>query len=334
MSSLIRVRNISRNPLRIGATGVPVVGPTGAATAVQVDLDDPNVRRDLARTFPRWVLEGPLASASTLIANGNITTVFRENFNRGSINADTAAALTTAVMTCVAVPVGGGDVVSNVSVASGATAASVPLNQWAALYTPPVASAAVSLTINATGGTFTITYNAQTTAAIAWNATPAAVQAALWLISSVTPNGVLVTGTAATATTVGVYRITFTGPNAGVVSVGAVTASGASLTGGAGTAVPAVVTNEAWAANTPKTFALAAPYTVPDDGYVIAAIGVKATTVPSLASYATALAASTVGYLSNQIRLCFTSGSALTATAPATLLLPVGQSAVPYVVLT
>ena len=49
--------------------------------------------------------------------------------------ADTAAALTTAVCTAVPVPVEYGDVISKITVIVGATAASVPVNAFAALYT-------------------------------------------------------------------------------------------------------------------------------------------------------------------------------------------------------
>lgn len=44
------------------------------------------------------------------------------------------------------------------------------------------------------GGTFTLTYNGQTTSAIAWNATAAAVQTALRALGTVGANGVTVTG--------------------------------------------------------------------------------------------------------------------------------------------
>jgi len=52
------------------------------------------------------------------------------------IDADLAAALTTQVMTCVAVPCQVGDLITNVSFTSGATAAGTPTNYWFALYDP------------------------------------------------------------------------------------------------------------------------------------------------------------------------------------------------------
>lgn len=48
---------------------------------------------------------------------------------------------------------------------------------------------------NAVGGTFTITYAGQTTAPIAYNASTATVQAALWALSNIADNDVAVTGT-------------------------------------------------------------------------------------------------------------------------------------------
>lgn len=52
----------------------------------------------------------------------------------------------------------------------------------------------ITTTGTVTGGTFTLTYSAQTTAAIAWNATAADVQAALEALSNVAPGDVIVTG--------------------------------------------------------------------------------------------------------------------------------------------
>lgn len=74
------------------------------------------------------------------------------------------------------------------------------------------------------GGTFTLTYSGQTTAAIAYNATAAAVQDALEALSNIAVGDVFVTGNAG-----GPYTIKF---RAGLGNVAAITASGAGLTGG------------------------------------------------------------------------------------------------------
>jgi hypothetical protein len=86
----------------------------------------------------------------------------------------------------------------------------------------------VTITGDPTGGTFTLTFSGQTTAAIAHNATAAAVQAALEGLSNVEPGDVTVSGSAG-----GPYTVTFaeTGQYAGT-NVSQMTASGASLTGG------------------------------------------------------------------------------------------------------
>jgi hypothetical protein len=76
-----------------------------------------------------------------------------------------------------------------------------------------------------TGGTFTLTYNSETTAAIAYNATAAAVQSALEALGNVSAGDVVVTGSAG-----GPYTLTF-GGGLGGVDVVALTAT-ASLTGG------------------------------------------------------------------------------------------------------
>jgi hypothetical protein len=52
----------------------------------------------------------------------------------------------------------------------------------------------ISITGSPTGGTFTLTLSGHTTAAIAWNASAAAVQAALELLTSVGAGNVVVTG--------------------------------------------------------------------------------------------------------------------------------------------
>ena len=92
-----------------------------------------------------------------------------------------------------------------------------------------------TVTIDATGGTFTLTYAGQTTTAIAEAAAATAVQSALEALSNIAVGDVSVAGSAG-----GPYTVTFTGL-LGSQNVAQMTASGASLTGGAGTAV--VTTN-------------------------------------------------------------------------------------------
>jgi hypothetical protein len=82
----------------------------------------------------------------------------------------------------------------------------------------------VTITGGPTGGTFTLTFDGATTAAIAYNASAAAVQSALEALPSINAGDVTVTGT-------GPYTVTFGGDLAGT-DVAAMTASGANLTGG------------------------------------------------------------------------------------------------------
>ncbi|MDX2658372.1 hypothetical protein PV402_40000 [Streptomyces scabiei] len=78
----------------------------------------------------------------------------------------------------------------------------IPLGKITAsgLYAPynAVSNEVQTLTVTGapTGGTFTITWSGQTTAAIAYNATAAAVQAALEALSNIAPGDVAVTGAA------------------------------------------------------------------------------------------------------------------------------------------
>lgn len=93
-----------------------------------------------------------------------------------------------------------------------------------------------TITIDATGGTFTITYGAQTTAALAWNASAATVQAALEALSSVGVGNVKVTLAGLVYTLV--WRNAL-----GSTNVSAPTTTATNLTGGAGTAAVATGTS-------------------------------------------------------------------------------------------
>lgn len=83
MSTLVRIKNLSRRRLRFGGQGgaavvaLPAATPTGTGTSVQVDVDDPQTRRDLYRNFGSWatvddvlVAKVPLAVAAFNTAAG------------------------------------------------------------------------------------------------------------------------------------------------------------------------------------------------------------------------------------------------------------------------
>ncbi len=97
---------------------------------------------------------------------------------------------------------------------------------WGPYAGEPTEVQTATITGGPTGGTFTLTYNSETTAAIAYNATAAAVQSALYALPNVNAGDLTVTGNAG-----GPYTITFGGSLAGQ-NVAAITASGAGLTGG------------------------------------------------------------------------------------------------------
>lgn len=100
----------------------------------------------------------------------------------------------------------------------------------------------VTITGSPTGGTFTLTWNSQTTAGIAYNATAATVRTALEALSNIAPGDVTVTGSAG-----GPYTVTFGGAYLGD-DVAQMTASGASLTGGSSPAVSVATTTAGGAA--------------------------------------------------------------------------------------
>lgn len=85
----------------------------------------------------------------------------------------------------------------------------------------------------------------------------------------------------------------------------------------------------AWAANTVKTLALSAPYKVTVSGWYNASVMVDCTTVCSLVGAVGALAVP-----SGEPVLSQSSGSALAATAPATIATPTTKMFVPRVVVT
>lgn len=92
-------------------------------------------------------------------------------------------------------------------------------------------------------------------------------------------------------------------------------------------------TNTAWGANTPMTLALATPYTVTASGIYYASVMVKASTPPTLLGAALNANAS-AAVVTGQKILALTSGSSLTATAPATITSATTIATVPYCVAT
>ena len=98
----------------------------------------------------------------------------------------------------------------------------------------------LTITGTPTGGTWTVTFDGETTAGIAYNANAAAVQTALEALSNVTSGDVAVTGGPGPGTA---YTVTFGGRYAGV-NVPVFTASGSGLTGGTSPGVTPATTTE------------------------------------------------------------------------------------------
>jgi hypothetical protein len=172
---------------------------------------------------------------------GSPSGLLRANIDRLQAGSDLAA-LTTQVMTSVAIPLQAGDTVTSLTFLSGNTAAGTPTNWWFALYDDSATPALLAQTADQTTG--------------------------------------------------------------------------------------------AWAANTAKTVPLATAQTIPRTGVYYAAVMVKATTVPTLAGAAVQNAAGAGAVVSGMKVLARTSGSALTATAPATIATPTTVATVPLVVAT
>jgi hypothetical protein len=91
---------------------------------------------------------GPLGRTDTgTKLNG--TTAKRSNLDRRYLVTNTAS-LTTQVMTSVAIPLEVGDVVTNLTFVSGATAAGTPTNWWFALYDTSATPALIAQTADQT----------------------------------------------------------------------------------------------------------------------------------------------------------------------------------------
>jgi hypothetical protein len=97
--------------------------------------------------------------------------------------------------------------------------------------------------VNATGGTFTLTYAGQTTTALAFNATPAVVLAALEALSNIPTGALRVTQTVAVSPAF-TYVIEF-GGSLGETNVAQMTSTATGLTGGTAAAVVTTVTGGA-----------------------------------------------------------------------------------------
>jgi hypothetical protein len=88
----------------------------------------PLVRGRYAPISEEWLLDGQLEQVA------HPGSPVRSTLDRRDITADVAAALTTQVILAVAIPLQAGDVITNLTFKSGATAAGTPTNWWFALY--------------------------------------------------------------------------------------------------------------------------------------------------------------------------------------------------------
>lgn len=99
----------------------------------------------------------PLSAAHYPVKNpawleaGQPTAMWRENLPRALVNTDLAA-LTTQIMTVVGIPLVAGDVVTNITFKSGATAAGTPTNWWFALYDNAATPNLIAQTADQTSG--------------------------------------------------------------------------------------------------------------------------------------------------------------------------------------
>lgn len=71
-----------------------------------------------------------------ILMQGSPAATLLENFPHDQISTDIAAALVSGVMTSVAIPLAAGDIITTMSVVSGATALATPTHAFMALYSP------------------------------------------------------------------------------------------------------------------------------------------------------------------------------------------------------
>jgi len=111
----------------------------------------------------------------------------------------------------------------------------------------PAVNESQQIAVNATGGTWTLTFNGQTTGALAFNITAAALKTAIEALSTVGAGNTLVTGGPGAAGAPTPYVITFIGARGGVDQP-AITTVATALTGGTPSSAATVTTLTAGAA--------------------------------------------------------------------------------------
>jgi hypothetical protein len=128
---------------------------------------------------------GPLGRAdNTYLLNGSA--VKRANLDRRWLVTNTAS-LTTQVLTSVAIPLEVGDVVTNLTFLSGATAAGTPLNWWFALYDTSATPALIAQSADQTT-TAWAAHTAKTLAlSAAYTVTTAGIYYAAVMVKATTP---------------------------------------------------------------------------------------------------------------------------------------------------
>ena len=196
------------------------------------------VRGKYPLTNPLYNLFGQVGN----VVQSNIA--LRTNASVTGLNALTdGAALTTQVATAVAIPVEIGDVISKVTVFVGATAASVPTNSFAALYSGVAVPALITQSVDggaaaiAASGSFTFTLSGPGVLVTAANAPFGYLYASVMVKATVAPT--LASTTVATAVA---YKWFANAP----LGLGAL-AHGAALT----SAAPATITGQTAQAVTP-----------------------------------------------------------------------------------
>ena len=125
----------------------------------------------------------PIKSDVQAIAGG-VGTLARYNLDRRHCTSDTAA-LTTQVMTSVAVNLQAGDLISKIAFLSGATAAGTPTNWWFALY--DTAGALLAQTADQTTGAWAADTVKDLSLATAQTITTSGVYYASIMVKATTP---------------------------------------------------------------------------------------------------------------------------------------------------
>lgn len=129
---------------------------------------------------------GDAVNREHLLQGSPTNSTYVENFPRIHCNTNVSA-LTTQIMTSVAIPLQAGDVVTNLTFRSATTAASVPTNWWFALYSNASTPALLAQTADQTTGAWAANTTKTLALSAAYQVTVSGIYYAAIMVKATTP---------------------------------------------------------------------------------------------------------------------------------------------------